>query len=137
MLITNTVTSLLIIPNKFIFSFCTNTDIPSPTYTYNKHYFFAEELTKEFDAVTRTLRGFRGNVYFFDDTTGEYRALNYWETKEDAENAHSMMFPELEKELKNITHKNPYLLYNCLQEIDSFYHFGVQFHRNVSLSLIS
>jgi hypothetical protein len=42
MLITNTVTSLLIIPNKFIFSFCTNTDIPSPTYTYNKHYFFAE-----------------------------------------------------------------------------------------------
>ena len=31
----------------------------------------AEKITKEFDKVSRTLRGFRGNVYFFDDRVGQ------------------------------------------------------------------
>jgi hypothetical protein len=67
----------------------------------------AEKITKEFDAVSRKLRGFRGNVYFFDDRVGEYRALNYWDTKSDAEDANNVMFPKLEKELENIVEKKP------------------------------
>lgn len=67
----------------------------------------AEKITKQFDAVTRKLRGFRGNVYFFDDHAGEYRALNYWDTKSDAEEANNVMFPKLEKELNDIAVKKP------------------------------
>ncbi|QGQ47695.1 hypothetical protein E6W99_20625 [Metabacillus sediminilitoris] len=67
----------------------------------------AEKITKEFDKVSRTLRGFRGNVYFFDDRVGEYRALNYWDTKSDAEDANEVMFPKLENELSNISEKKP------------------------------
>jgi hypothetical protein len=67
----------------------------------------AERLTKEFDTINRKLLGFRGNVYLFDDTAGEYRALNYWDTKIDAENAHKILFPKLENELKNFTREVP------------------------------
>jgi uncharacterized lipoprotein YehR (DUF1307 family) len=67
----------------------------------------AEKLTKKFDAINRTLPGFRGNVYFFDDKAGEYRALNYWNTKNDAEHAHQVLFPALENELKNFTTEKP------------------------------
>jgi hypothetical protein len=73
----------------------------------NKKRQIAEKLTKEFDAITRKLSGFRGNVYFFDDREGEYRALNYWDTKDHAEDANSVMFPKLEKELENINVKKP------------------------------
>jgi hypothetical protein len=62
----------------------------------------AEKITKEFDGVTRKLRGFRGNVYFYDDSAGEYRALNYWDTKVHAEDANNVMFPKLEKELEKV-----------------------------------
>ncbi|AIE58700.1 hypothetical protein [Bacillus methanolicus] len=67
----------------------------------------AERLAKEFDTINRKLSGFRGNVYLFDDTAGEYRALNYWDTKTDAENAHKILFPKLENELKNFTKEEP------------------------------
>jgi hypothetical protein len=67
----------------------------------------AEKITKEFDAFTRKLKGFRGNVYFFDDGAGEYRALNYWDTKNHAEDANIMMLPKLEKELEKINVKKP------------------------------
>jgi hypothetical protein len=67
----------------------------------------AERLTKEFDTINRKLSGFRGNVYLFDDAAGEYRALNYWDTKTDAENAHKILFPKLENELKNFTNEEP------------------------------
>jgi hypothetical protein len=65
----------------------------------------AEKLTKEFDKISRNLPGFRGNVYFFDES--EYRALNYWETKDDAMHAHKVLFPKLENELKNVTSERP------------------------------
>lgn len=67
----------------------------------------AENLTKEFDQLTRDLYGFRGNVYFFDDRSGEYRALNYWDTKDDAEKAHNLLFPKLKKELLQYTTEEP------------------------------
>jgi len=67
----------------------------------------AERLSKEFDKLSRRLTGFRGNVYFFDDPLCEYRALNYWDTKEDAESAHRVLFPKLEKELQNFTNEKP------------------------------
>lgn len=67
----------------------------------------AEKLTKDFDPISRQLLGFRGNVYFFDDSNGEYRALNYWDTKVEAEQAHQVLFPKLEKELENFTHEKP------------------------------
>ncbi|MCM3164147.1 hypothetical protein KDJ21_024635 [Metabacillus litoralis] len=67
----------------------------------------AEELTKKFDKISRNLYGFRGNVYFFDDPNGEYKALNYWDTKELAEKAHEVLFPQLENELKNLTTEKP------------------------------
>lgn len=68
---------------------------------------FAERLTKEFDQISRTLAGFRGNVYFFEDTLCEYRALNYWDTKNDAENANQVLFPKLEQELENLRAEKP------------------------------
>lgn len=67
----------------------------------------AEKLTKEFDQLSRRLSGFRGNVYFFDDPHGEYRALNYWDTKQDAERANHVLFPKLEKKLQRITNEKP------------------------------
>lgn len=67
----------------------------------------AEKLTKEFDKLTRKMYGFRGNVYFFDDPTGEYRALNYWDTKEDAEDAHKVLFPQFEQKLLRYTSEKP------------------------------
>lgn len=67
----------------------------------------AEKLTKEFDSASRKLSGFRGNVYFFDDQAGEYRALNYWDTKEDAEKAHAYLYPKLMVKLQSITKEKP------------------------------
>jgi uncharacterized lipoprotein YehR (DUF1307 family) len=78
----------------------------------------AEKLAKEFDAINRNLPGFRGNVYFFDDKAGEYRALNYWDTKTDAENAHKILFPKLENELKNFTKEKP--TYKFFEVYDPF-----------------
>jgi hypothetical protein len=79
----------------------------------------AEKLTKEFDSINRNLSGFRGNVHFFNDSTGEYRALNYWDTKVDAENAHKILFPILEKELIHYTEKKPsYLLFEVYDTTD-------------------
>ncbi len=67
----------------------------------------AEKLTREFDSASRKLSGFRGNVYFFDDSAGEYRALNYWDTKEDAERAHAQLYPILMEKLQSFTKKKP------------------------------
>ncbi|TWD91568.1 hypothetical protein FB550_1219 [Neobacillus bataviensis] len=67
----------------------------------------AEKLTKEFDKKSRKLVGFRGSVYFFDDPSGEYRALSYWDTKEEAEQAHKKLFPELEAKLLSVTREKP------------------------------
>lgn len=67
----------------------------------------AERLTKDFDKISRKMAGFRGSVYFFDDPSGEYRALNYWDTKEEAEQANSVLFPKLEQELLNYTTEKP------------------------------
>lgn len=67
----------------------------------------AESLTNEFDKISRSFVGFRGNVYFFDDSAGEYRALNYWDTKENAEEAHKVLFPKLEIKLQEFTNEKP------------------------------
>ncbi|PFN77622.1 hypothetical protein COJ85_32155 [Bacillus sp. AFS076308] len=67
----------------------------------------AEKLTKEFDKKSRKLVGFRGSVYFFDDPSGEYRSLSYWDTKEEAEEAHKKLFPELVGKLQSITKEKP------------------------------
>lgn len=76
----------------------------------------AEQITKEFDKINRHLSGFRGNVYFFDDLTCEYRALNYWDTKLDAEQANNVLFPKLEKALENFTSNKP--SYNFFEVFD-------------------
>lgn len=67
----------------------------------------AERLTKEFDKISRKMTGFRGSVYFFDDASAEYRALNYWDTKEEAEQANQVLFPKLEQEILNYTSEKP------------------------------
>jgi hypothetical protein len=67
----------------------------------------AERLTKEFDTFSRKMAGFRGSVYFFDDPSGEYRAVNYWDTKEEADQANNVLFPKLEQELQNYTTEKP------------------------------
>lgn len=71
----------------------------------------AEEITKKFDKISRNLIGFRGCVYFFDDLTGEYRALNYWDTKRDAEEANNVLFPKLVSELQLVTEEKPTFKY--------------------------
>ncbi|MDP4087601.1 MAG: hypothetical protein Q8934_23850 [Bacillota bacterium] len=67
----------------------------------------AERMTKDMDGISRNLNGFRGNVYFFDDSNGEYRALNYWDTKKDAEQAHKVLFPKIENRLQQLTNEKP------------------------------
>jgi hypothetical protein len=67
----------------------------------------AEQIMKEFDHLNRQFAGFRGNVYFFDDSMSEYRALNYWDTKMNAEQANHVLFPKLEKALQNVTSNKP------------------------------
>jgi hypothetical protein len=67
----------------------------------------AEKLTNALDKISRKMYGFRGSVYFFDDPTGEYRALNYWDSKEEAEYANNVLFPKLEKELQSYTNEKP------------------------------
>ncbi|NWQ44692.1 hypothetical protein MLOOGBEN_28865 [Bacillus sp. EB106-08-02-XG196] len=67
----------------------------------------AERLTQDFDKISRKMTGFRGSVYFFDDPSGEYRALNYWDTKEEAERANKVLFPKLVLELQNYTQEKP------------------------------
>ncbi|PLT30739.1 hypothetical protein [Peribacillus deserti] len=78
----------------------------------------AENLTKKFDEVNRGLSGFRGNVYLFDDQNGEYQVINYWDTKADAENAQSFLFPQLENELNGITQEKP--TYKFFEVYDPF-----------------
>ncbi|MGM0876220.1 MAG: hypothetical protein ACQEWV_15980 [Bacillota bacterium] len=66
------------------------------------------------------LKGFRGNVYFFDDGAGEYRALNYWDTKNHAEDANSVMLPKLVEELEKINVKKPIVkLFEVYDPMDS------------------
>ncbi|MGM0875846.1 MAG: hypothetical protein ACQEWV_13895 [Bacillota bacterium] len=80
----------------------------------------AEKMMKDFDPITRKLRGFRGNVYFFDDSVCEYRALNYWDTKSHAEDANSVIFPKVEKELENMNEKKPIVkLFEVFDPADS------------------
>jgi hypothetical protein len=67
----------------------------------------AEKVTNELDKIGRKMYGFRGSVYLFDDPTGEYRALNYWDTKEEAEQANQVLFPKLEKEILNYATEKP------------------------------
>ncbi|MEH7306947.1 hypothetical protein [Neobacillus drentensis] len=67
----------------------------------------AERITNELDKISRTLAGFRGNVYFYDDAVSEYRALNYWDTKEDAERANQVLFPKLVGKLHDLTKEPP------------------------------
>ncbi|AST90397.1 hypothetical protein ACWE42_22065 [Sutcliffiella cohnii] len=67
----------------------------------------AENIIKKYDKISRQLTGFRGSVYFFDDASGEYRALNYWDTKEHAEIANEKLFPSLVEDLQNITSSEP------------------------------
>ena len=67
----------------------------------------AEKLTNKLDKICRKMYGFRGSVYFFDDPSEEYRALNYWDTKQEAAQANNVLFPKLEKELQNYTNEKP------------------------------
>ena len=76
-----------------------------------------EQLTKKFDKVSRILSGFRGSVYFFDDLECEYRALNYWDTKADAEQAHEILHPKFENELKKYSKEKP--TYKILEVYDA------------------
>lgn len=77
----------------------------------------AERLTKQFDPGSRALFGFRGNVYFFDDKAGEYRALSYWDTKKAAQDAHKLLSPKFEKELINFTLEKP--IYKLFEVFDA------------------
>ncbi|MFT4415602.1 hypothetical protein ACLM5H_17235 [Fredinandcohnia humi] len=83
----------------------------------NGQRLIAEKLTREFDGISRELLGFRGNVYFFDDPTGEYRALNYWDTMDDVEHAHQVLFPKLEQELQRYTNEKP--VYRVFEVFDA------------------
>lgn len=79
----------------------------------------AEKLTREFDRISRGLMGFRGNVYFFDDSSGEYRSVNYWDTKQDAESAHKVISPKLEEALQQYTNEKPtYRFFEVFDAID-------------------
>ncbi|MDR4888072.1 hypothetical protein RGU12_10980 [Fredinandcohnia sp. QZ13] len=79
----------------------------------------AERLTKELDKESRSLMGFRGNVYFFDDSSGEYRVVNYWDTKQDAEAAHKVISPKLEEVLQKYTSEKPtYRFFEIFDVID-------------------
>ncbi|MEH7235105.1 hypothetical protein [Bacillus sp. JJ1562] len=85
----------------------------------NGQRLIAEKLTKEFDRVSRGLMGFRGNVYFFDDSSGEYRVVNYWDTKQDAEAAQRVISPKLEKVLEKYTDEKPtYRIFEIFDAID-------------------
>ncbi|MEH7385010.1 hypothetical protein V7147_06295 [Bacillus sp. JJ1521] len=79
----------------------------------------AEKLAKEFDKISRSLVGFRGNVYFFDDSSGEYRVVNYWDTKHDAQAAHKVISPRLEEVLQNYSDEKPaYRFFEIFDAID-------------------
>ncbi|KHF39492.1 hypothetical protein [Halalkalibacter okhensis] len=82
----------------------------------------AERITQKFDKMSRGLIGFRGNVYFFDSDTGEYKALNYWNSKLDAEEAQKLLFPKLVEELQKVTNEEPsykiFEVYDPTDDID-------------------
>lgn len=67
----------------------------------------AEKVVQELNLLSRKQRGFRGNSYFFEDHTGEYAALNYWESKKDAELANAVMFPYFQAAIKDVVKEQP------------------------------
>ncbi|MFB6465567.1 hypothetical protein ACE38V_01985 [Cytobacillus sp. Hz8] len=77
----------------------------------------AEKICKEYDSFNRNLTGFRGNVYFFDDLNGEYHTLNYWDTKQDAENAHEILFPKFTAKLEKYTDEK--IVYRIFEVFDT------------------
>ncbi|QRG68463.1 antibiotic biosynthesis monooxygenase family protein [Brevibacillus choshinensis] len=67
----------------------------------------AEKVVQELNLLARKQKGFRGNSYFFEDHKGEYAALNYWESKKDAESANAIMFPHFREAVKDAMKEEP------------------------------
>lgn len=80
-----------------------------------------EKVVQELNAISRKQKGFRGNSYFFEDHMGEYAALNYWESKKDAESANAIMFPHFCEAVKGIVKEEPSLrlfeVYDPLEKV--------------------
>ncbi|WNC15806.1 antibiotic biosynthesis monooxygenase [Brevibacillus brevis] len=69
----------------------------------------AEQVVQELNLISRQQKGFRGNAYFFEDGKGEYAALNYWESKKDAESANAIMFPYFQAAVRDVVKEEPAL----------------------------
>lgn len=67
----------------------------------------AEKVVQELNLLSRKQKGFRGNSYFFEDHKGVYAALNYWESKKDAESANAIMFPHFCEAVKDVVKEEP------------------------------
>jgi heme-degrading monooxygenase HmoA len=45
---------------------------------------FAEQWAEKTYMIHRSLKGFKGIIFFGEEITNEFGAISYWETKEDA-----------------------------------------------------
>jgi quinol monooxygenase YgiN len=68
-----------------------------------------EKIFDDFNVLSRKQQGFRGNAYFFDLSSGEYCALNYWDSYLDAERANRALLPKLQETLENVVKEEPFL----------------------------
>ncbi|MCS7462330.1 hypothetical protein N0M98_19500 [Paenibacillus doosanensis] len=67
----------------------------------------AEKLFDELNVISRKQKGFRGNVYFSDDSKGEYGAINYWNSAMDADAASLILGPMFEQKVEPAVQETP------------------------------
>ena len=67
----------------------------------------AEKLGNQFSPVHRAAKGFKTETFLVDDTTGEYRSLTLWESKEDIEAFRKASAPYLQKALSGMAKGPP------------------------------
>ena len=67
----------------------------------------AEKVMGPFAPSMSAAKGFKGATFLGDDTTGQYGALVLWESKEAAEAAFEVLFPQLQSALEGIVKAPP------------------------------
>lgn len=66
-----------------------------------------EKAADQFFSIMKNLKGFKGATFFADVAAGDYNTLVLWESKEDAEAAHSTIAPKLQQALGDILKAPP------------------------------
>jgi len=67
----------------------------------------ATEMVKKFRPALEALKGFEGVTFLGNEETGEYGSLITWQTKEDADAAFQVVFPQLQEAVKGRVKEPP------------------------------